>query len=371
MAPGQIAMRFGARGPNYATTSACASGAHAHRRVAGPASATAGRTSCSPAGPRRRSAVLGDRRLQRPCVRSPPASTTSRRAPAGRSTAIARASSSREGAAMLVLEALEHAQARGARIYAEVAGYGANCDAYHMTQPAPEGVGAAECMEQALADARLGAGDVGYVNAHGTGTPYNDEAETPAIKRVFGEHACAPGGELHQVDDRATCSAPRAPSRPSYTVLALAARRRCRPPSTSRSPTRPAISTTCRNERAPGGHRRRAVQLLRLRRHERDARLPPLRLSRTDRPPSCSDRRLHFVVGKGGVGKTTVAAALALVQRAARPTDARRRDGHDRAARRGARRARRRRRAAPRFARESLSVAVDRRPRRARGVPRR
>ena len=87
------------------------------------------------------------------------------------------------------LEELEHARARGARIYAEVLGYGANCDAYHMTQPAPEGAGAAECMALTLADAGLRPEEVGYLNAHGTGTPYNDESETLAIKRVFGDYA--------------------------------------------------------------------------------------------------------------------------------------------------------------------------------------
>jgi len=73
--------------------------------------------------------------------------------------------------------------------YAEVSGYGANCDAYHMTQPAPEGVGAAECMGLALEDGGIAAHEVGYINAHGTGTPFNDVAETQAVKRVFGEHA--------------------------------------------------------------------------------------------------------------------------------------------------------------------------------------
>jgi 3-oxoacyl-[acyl-carrier-protein] synthase II len=94
-----------------------------------------------------------------------------------------------EGAGVLLLEALEHASARGARIYAEVVGYGANCDAYHMTQPAPEGEGAAECMTLALADAEMTPTEIGYINAHGTGTPFNDETETRAVKRVFGDHA--------------------------------------------------------------------------------------------------------------------------------------------------------------------------------------
>jgi 3-oxoacyl-[acyl-carrier-protein] synthase II len=90
---------------------------------------------------------------------------------------------------VLVLEALDHARARGARVYAELTGYGANCDAYHMTQPAPEGVGAAECMTLALEDGGIAPAGVGYINAHGTGTQFNDIAETQAVKRVFGEHA--------------------------------------------------------------------------------------------------------------------------------------------------------------------------------------
>ena len=94
-----------------------------------------------------------------------------------------------EGSGILVLEELEHAKKRGAKIYAEVVGYGANCDAYHFTAPAPGGEGAMGCMKQALADAGAAPEQVDYINAHGTGTAMNDKCETAAIHGVFGEHA--------------------------------------------------------------------------------------------------------------------------------------------------------------------------------------
>jgi 3-oxoacyl-[acyl-carrier-protein] synthase II len=94
-----------------------------------------------------------------------------------------------EGAGILILETLEHALARGAKIYAEFAGYGASCDSYHITAPHSEGLGLQLCIERVLADAGLQPTDVDYINAHGTSTPYNDKFETLAIKKAFGDHA--------------------------------------------------------------------------------------------------------------------------------------------------------------------------------------
>jgi 3-oxoacyl-[acyl-carrier-protein] synthase II len=187
MASGQIAMRFGARGPNYATTSACASGAHAIGE------------SLVLIRDGRQDVMLAGGAEAPVCLLAVGGFSAMRALATGFNDAPERASRPfdaaregfviAEGAAVVVLEALEHARARGARVYAEVAGYGANCDAYHITQPAPEGIGAAECMALALHDAGLTPADVGYVNAHGTGTPFNDVAETQAVKRAFGEHA--------------------------------------------------------------------------------------------------------------------------------------------------------------------------------------
>jgi 3-oxoacyl-[acyl-carrier-protein] synthase II len=187
MASGHIAMRYGARGPNYATTSACASGAHAisdavlHIRdgrqdvmLAGGAEAPVCLLGVGGFIAMRALATRFNEEPER-------ASRPFDRARDGFVVA--------EGAGMLVLEELGHARARGARILAEIAGFGATCDAYHMTQPSPGGEGAAECMGQALSDSGLAPDAVTYINAHGTGTPFNDEVETTAIKRVFGEHA--------------------------------------------------------------------------------------------------------------------------------------------------------------------------------------
>ncbi|MBD8047249.1 MAG: beta-ketoacyl-ACP synthase II [Clostridium argentinense] len=94
-----------------------------------------------------------------------------------------------EGAGIVILESLDHAKAREAKIYGEVVGYGATCDAFHITQPSPDGDGAARAMKMAIEEAQIKASDVSYINAHGTSTPYNDKFETLAIKSVFGEDA--------------------------------------------------------------------------------------------------------------------------------------------------------------------------------------
>jgi len=186
MAPGYISMRFGLKGVNYAVTSACASGAHAigdaFRQVrfgfqdvilAGGAEA-----SVTPMG------VAGFAVMRALSTRNDEPQRASRPFDRQRDGFVVA-----EGAAMLVLESLESAQARGARVYGEICGFGANADAYHITSPAPAGEGAAACMALALEEAGLRPDEVAYINAHGTSTPYNDANETVAIKRAFGEHA--------------------------------------------------------------------------------------------------------------------------------------------------------------------------------------
>jgi 3-oxoacyl-[acyl-carrier-protein] synthase II len=187
MAAGYVALRFGARGPNYATTSACASGAHAIGEAL--VLIRDGRQDVMLAGGAEAPVCLlavGGFNAMRALATgfNDEPERASRPFDARREGFVIA-----EGAGVLVLEELEHARRRGARIYAEVLGYGANCDAHHVTQPLPEGEGAADCMALALRDAGIAPHDVGYVNAHGTGTPFNDAAETSAVKRVFGEHS--------------------------------------------------------------------------------------------------------------------------------------------------------------------------------------
>ncbi len=186
MAAGQVSMAYGLRGPSYATVSACSSGAHALgeasewiRRgkcqvmVAGGAEATV-----TPVGIGSFEAMMAlSRRNDAPEKASRPWDKDRDGFVAG------------EGAGVVVLESLTRAKKRGAKIYAEVTGYGASSDAYHLTQPAPHGEGAQRSMRMALKDAGISPDQVDYVNAHGTSTGPGDIEESRAIEAVFGDHA--------------------------------------------------------------------------------------------------------------------------------------------------------------------------------------
>ncbi len=186
MAAGLVSMRYGAKGPNYATVSACASSAHAIGAAlrairCGEADVviTGGtEASITPL------ALAGFGSMKALSERNDTPETASRPFDATRDGFVMG-----EGAAMMVVESLEHARARGARIIAELAGFGQSADAHHMTAPAPGGEGAQIAMRAALEDAGLALQDVDYVNAHGTSTPANDATESAAIRAVFGERA--------------------------------------------------------------------------------------------------------------------------------------------------------------------------------------
>lgn len=184
-ASGQIAIDLGLRGPNMAIVSACATGGHAlgeawetiRRGDADAAIAGGCEASVLPI-------FLGGFIAMRALAEHPDPTKASRPFDAARNGFVLA-----EGAAALVLERLERAQARGARIYAEMVGYGSSNDAFHMAAPREGGAGPAACMRMALRKAGLRPEDVDYVNAHGTGTPLNDKFETVALKEVFGSHA--------------------------------------------------------------------------------------------------------------------------------------------------------------------------------------
>ena len=186
MAPGLISIRHGLRGPNYATVSACAT---ANNAIADAALVIrAGLADTMVAGGTDASitkiGVGGFGNMKALSTRNDSPETASRPFDAGRDGFVMG-----EGAGALVLEAYETATARGARIYAEVAGLGMSADAYHISAPHPEGMGATLAMEQALRTADMDPSEVDYLNMHGTSTPLGDVAETKAIKAVFGEHA--------------------------------------------------------------------------------------------------------------------------------------------------------------------------------------
>ncbi|HEX9108454.1 MAG TPA: beta-ketoacyl-ACP synthase II [Longimicrobiales bacterium] len=186
IAAGQVSMRYGFRGPNFCTVSACASSAHAVGEATkmiqrGDADVMiAGGTEASITA----LTIAGFANMKALSTRNDSPGTASRPFDATRDGFVLG-----EGAATLVLETLEHARARGARILAEIVGFGQSADAYHLTAPAPEGAGAQLAMRRALADGGIGVEDVQYINAHGTSTPMNDLNETLAIKAVFGDAA--------------------------------------------------------------------------------------------------------------------------------------------------------------------------------------
>ncbi len=186
MAAGQISILTGARGPNWGTVSACATGAHAIGEAArtiqyGDADAViagGAEASVTPMG------IGGFCAMRALSTRNDEPERASRPFDRDRDGFVVA-----EGAGILMLEALDHALARGAPILAEFAGYAASSDAHHITAPPEDGAGAARCMRRALVDAGADPSAVGYVNAHGTSTPPGDPSETAAIKAVFGDHA--------------------------------------------------------------------------------------------------------------------------------------------------------------------------------------
>jgi 3-oxoacyl-[acyl-carrier-protein] synthase II len=186
LASGHISIRYGARGPNSATATACSASAHAigdsfkiiergaaEMMICGGTEAT-----ITPMG------IGGFASMKALSTRNDDPSHASRPFDAQRDGFVVG-----EGAGILILESLEHAQKRDALILAEIVGYGMSGDAYHITQPAEDGGGAYRVMKAALKDAKLSPDDIGYVNAHGTSTPLGDALETKALKRVFGERA--------------------------------------------------------------------------------------------------------------------------------------------------------------------------------------
>lgn len=186
MCSGLVAIEYGARGPNFGIVSACATGTHAlgeaaHMIRRGDAEVMIAGGSEAAITPFAYASFCAMKAMS---TRNDEPQRASRPFDKGRDGFIMG-----EGAGILVLESLEHAKARGARIYCELAGYAGTSDAFHITQPDPEGKGLSMAMRRAMASAGVNPADVDYVNAHGTSTPYNDKFETLAIKREFGEHA--------------------------------------------------------------------------------------------------------------------------------------------------------------------------------------
>ncbi len=186
LAPGQVSMRWGLKGPNTCTVTACASSNHAIgdamkfiQRGVADVMVTGGSESCVT-----ELSMGGFCAMRALSTRNEEPERASRPFDADRNGFVMG-----EGSGILILERYEHAVERGAKIYAEVSGYGLSSDAHHITSPDPDGDGAARSMEMALEDAGVSIDEIDYINAHGTSTPLNDKFETMAIKRTFGEQA--------------------------------------------------------------------------------------------------------------------------------------------------------------------------------------
>jgi 3-oxoacyl-[acyl-carrier-protein] synthase II len=186
LASGNVSIKFGAKGPNSAAVTACATGSHSigdafkiiQRGDADAMIAGGAESVITPLG------VGGFAVMKALSTRNDEPEKASRPFDAGRDGFVMG-----EGSGVIILESLESALNRGAKIYAEIIGYGMSSDAYHITTPSPNGDGAARCMRAAFKDAAIEPEKVNYINAHGTSTKYGDELETAAIKTVFGEHA--------------------------------------------------------------------------------------------------------------------------------------------------------------------------------------
>ncbi|MFH0341181.1 MAG: beta-ketoacyl-ACP synthase II [Chromatiales bacterium] len=186
MIAGNLSIKFGLRGPNFAIVTACSTGTHCigdaariiERGDADVMVAGGAEMATTPTG------LGGFCSARALSTRNDDPETASRPWDRDRDGFVLS-----DGAGVIVLEEYEHAKRRGARIYAEVTGYGINADAYHMTAPSPGGQGAARCMQLALRDAAIDSNEVDYINAHGTSTPAGDKAETDAVKLVFKDHA--------------------------------------------------------------------------------------------------------------------------------------------------------------------------------------